>query len=133
MIARLRAAYLSYPPPVGYATAREVVTARRDHNVDLVGPILASTSWQTKDGGGFSQADFTIDWENCQPGDLPQRRDQQPMGRRPLPGESSRDPNTVSYGCRPSLQGPGAVHPLQQQVGHGRRITLRPQAEFEAI
>jgi transposase len=39
----------------GYATAREVVTARRDHQVDLVGPILASTSWQTKDGGGFSR------------------------------------------------------------------------------
>ncbi|MER7900930.1 transposase [Streptomyces sp. NPDC096046] len=50
----------------GYATAREVVTARRDHKVNLVGPILAATSWQTKDGGGFSQADFTIDWENRQ-------------------------------------------------------------------
>ncbi len=46
----------------GCATAREVVTAHRNHRVDLVGPILASTSWQTKDGGGFSQADFTVDW-----------------------------------------------------------------------
>lgn len=49
----------------GYATAREVVTARRNHEVNLVGPILASTSRQTKDGG-FSQADFAIDWENRQ-------------------------------------------------------------------
>lgn len=48
----------------GYATAREVVTARQDHKIDLMAPILASTSWQTKDGGGFSQADFTIDWNN---------------------------------------------------------------------
>ncbi|GGU02456.1 hypothetical protein GCM10010272_54640 [Streptomyces lateritius] len=50
----------------GYATAREVVAARRNHKVSLVGPILASTSWQTKDGGGFSHADFAIDWENQQ-------------------------------------------------------------------
>ncbi|WP_425275682.1 transposase [Streptomyces albovinaceus] len=49
----------------GYATAREVVTARRNHKVTLVGPILASTSWQTKDGG-FSQADFAVDGENRQ-------------------------------------------------------------------
>lgn len=50
----------------GYATAREVVAARENHRVNLVGPILASTSRQTKDGGGFSQADFAIDWENRQ-------------------------------------------------------------------
>ena len=31
-----------------------------------MGPILASTSRQTKDGGGFSQAGFTIDWDNQQ-------------------------------------------------------------------
>ncbi|OMI35344.1 hypothetical protein [Streptomyces sparsogenes] len=43
-----------------------MVTARRDHRVDLLGSILASTSWQTKDGGGFSQAGFTIDWETRQ-------------------------------------------------------------------
>jgi transposase len=49
----------------GYATAREVVTARRKHKVNLMGPILASTSWQTRDGG-FSQADFAVDWVNRQ-------------------------------------------------------------------
>ncbi|MFJ8469997.1 hypothetical protein [Streptomyces swartbergensis] len=49
----------------GYATARAVVTARRKHKVNLMGPILASTRWQTRDGG-FSQADFAIDWVNPQ-------------------------------------------------------------------
>ena len=44
----------------GYATAREVVAASRNHNVKLVGPILASTSWQTRTAASPRQTSPSI-------------------------------------------------------------------------
>ncbi|WP_405558115.1 IS1182 family transposase [Streptomyces canus] len=116
----------------GYATAREVVTARRDHKIDLVGPILASTSWQTKDGGGFSQADFTIDWDNrqvtCPNGATSSRwaEDRSQYGaavvRARFPPAACRPCNTREQCTRSN-----------SKWDMGRRITLRPQAEYEVI
>lgn len=116
----------------GYATAREVVTARRDHRVDLVGPILASASWQTKVGGGFSQADFVIDWDNrrvtCPNGTTTShwRGDRSQYGvavvRARFPTAACR-PRKVREQCTRS----------NNKSDMGRRIALRPQAEYEAI
>ncbi|XWT43399.1 IS1182 family transposase (plasmid) [Streptomyces noursei] len=116
----------------GYATAREVVTARRDHKVDLVGPILASTSWQTKDAEAFSQADFTIDWDN--------RRVTCPNGKTSTSWREERSQHGAAVvrarfsmtACRPCKD--------REQCTRGgtksdmsRRLTLRPQAEQEVI
>ncbi|KOV71702.1 transposase [Streptomyces sp. NRRL WC-3618] len=116
----------------GYATAREVVTARRDHKIDLVGPILASTSWQTKDAEGFSQADFTIDWDNrrvtCPNGKTTSnwREDRSQQGAAVV---RARFPMGLCRPCKDREQctRAGATATM------GRRITLRPQAEQEVI
>ncbi|WP_251502322.1 IS1182 family transposase, partial [Actinacidiphila cocklensis] len=116
----------------GYATAREVVAARENHRVNLVGTILASTSWQTKDGGGFSQADFTIDWDN--------RQVTCPNGVTTSSwwDSHSQEGAAVVRGqfpaaaCRPCKTREQCTR-SNNKSGMGRQITLRPQAEYEAI
>ncbi len=116
----------------GYATAREVVTARRDHKVNLVGPILASTSWQTKDGSGFSQADFIIDWENQQatcPNGATSSRWAEDRSQEGTAVVRARFPTAACRPCKAREQ----CTRSNNKSDMGRRITLRPQAEYEAI
>ncbi|MFJ7416502.1 IS1182 family transposase [Streptomyces sp. NPDC098077] len=115
----------------GYATAREVVTARRDHQVNLVGPILASTSWQTKDGG-FSQADFAIDWENRQvscPNGATSSRWAEDRSQEGAAVVRARFPTAACRPCKAREQ----CTRSNSKWDMGRRITLRPQAEYEVI
>ncbi|MFF8903536.1 IS1182 family transposase [Streptomyces olivaceoviridis] len=115
----------------GYATAREVVTARRDHEVELVGPILASTSWQTKDGG-FTQADFTVDWDNKQvtcPNGTTTSHWRQDRSQEGTAVVRARFPTAA---CRPCKAREHCTR-SNNRWDVGRRITLRPQAEYEAI
>ncbi|MGW0846012.1 IS1182 family transposase [Streptomyces sp. NPDC002787] len=116
----------------GYATAREVVAARRNHKVNLVGPILASTSWQTKDGGGFSQADFAIDWENRQvtcPNGATSSRWTEDRSQEGTAVVRARFPTAACLPCKAREQ----CTRSNNKSDMGRRITLRPQAEYEAI
>ncbi|MFC4609028.1 IS1182 family transposase [Streptomyces maoxianensis] len=48
----------------GYPTASQIVAARRDHGVDLQGPMAGNTAAQA--GGPFGQDAFTIDWHQQQ-------------------------------------------------------------------
>ncbi|MBA9044614.1 MULTISPECIES: IS1182 family transposase [Streptomyces] len=45
----------------GYPSASQVVAARRNHQVALLGPMKANTTAQS--GGPFSQDAFTVDWD----------------------------------------------------------------------
>ncbi|MEV2256913.1 IS1182 family transposase [Streptomyces sp. NPDC050147] len=47
----------------GYTEARVLVSARRDYGIDIVGPVQGTAAWQAKDGDGFTQERFTIDWQ----------------------------------------------------------------------
>ncbi|GAA3502188.1 hypothetical protein GCM10019016_092960 [Streptomyces prasinosporus] len=116
----------------GYATAREVVTARQNHEVNLVGPILASTSWQTKEGGGFSQADFTIDWKNQQvtcPNGATSSRWAEDRSQEGAAVVRARFPTAACRPCRAREQ----CTRSNSKSDMGRRITLRPRAGHEAI
>ncbi|MFC8270338.1 IS1182 family transposase [Streptomyces cinereoruber] len=115
----------------GYATAREVVTARRMHKVNLMGPILASTSWQTRDGG-FSQADFAVDWVNRQvtcPNGATSSRWIEDRSQEGAAVVRARFPTAA---CRPCKSREQCTR-SNSKWDMGRRITLRPQAEYEAI
>jgi transposase len=50
----------------GYVTAQHLVTSQAQHQIDLLGPLAESPSWQAKAGRGFSSRDFQIDWEKQQ-------------------------------------------------------------------
>jgi DDE family transposase len=40
----------------------EVIVSAQVHEVDLVGPMRGDPSWQAHEAGGFSAADFQVDW-----------------------------------------------------------------------
>jgi len=48
----------------GYVTAGHLADSRRNHQIDLLGPVVEEPSWQAKAGKGFAVSDFEIDWEN---------------------------------------------------------------------
>ena len=113
----------------GYATATEVVAASRNHNVKLVGPILASTSWQTKDGG-FSQADFAVDWENRQvtcPNSVISSRWAEDRSQEGAALVRARFPTAACRPCKAREQ----CTRSNTKWDMGRRITLRPKRSMK--
>lgn len=50
----------------GYVTAQSLVTSQQQHQIDLLGPLVADASWQVKAGKGFGASDFQIDWQRQQ-------------------------------------------------------------------
>ena len=47
----------------GYVVADLLVSAPRDHQIDVVGPALSSSSRQGREGQGYDVHSFAIDWE----------------------------------------------------------------------
>ncbi len=47
----------------GYVRAQNVVKAREQHQVDVVGPIPADHQWQAKTKTGFDVSQFKVDWD----------------------------------------------------------------------
>jgi transposase len=47
----------------GYVSASLLVSSQENYGLELVGPVLPDTSWQAKEGKGFDQAHFNLDWQ----------------------------------------------------------------------
>jgi transposase len=47
----------------GYVDGDLLVSSQREYGIRLLGPVLADTSWQAKDGKGFDLAHFQVDWQ----------------------------------------------------------------------
>jgi len=47
----------------GYTDAETLVESVQDYEVHIVGPVAADPSWQAREGTGYDQSAFTIDWE----------------------------------------------------------------------
>ncbi|WP_258037326.1 MULTISPECIES: hypothetical protein [unclassified Streptomyces] len=47
----------------GYLSMALLHRSRRDHEVELVGPVKASGAWQSKEQSGFTRDDFSIDFD----------------------------------------------------------------------
>jgi transposase len=50
----------------GYVDADLLLSSRTKHQIDLIGPAPADTSWQARAGTGFTVQDFAIDWAQQQ-------------------------------------------------------------------
>ena len=48
----------------GYVDAQILANSQQMHQIDLVGPVIPDTSWQTKDAERFTHSHFDIDWED---------------------------------------------------------------------
>jgi transposase len=110
----------------GYVTAKELVASEQDH-VDLVGPAMPSTSWQTRTKEALDVSAFTIDWDNqvaiC------------PTGRQNR--EWHVDHNHDSLVQVVFSVSDCCACPLRSQcttaTSRGRSLTLRKQEEYEAL
>jgi transposase len=112
----------------GYVQATLLVTSAKEYGITLLGPTMPNTSWQVRVGAGFTAADFVIDWAAQQahcPGGKTSRRWQ--AGERE--GQPFVKVDFSRLDCGPC--------PLRAQctqaAQHGRRLTLLPQAEHEAL
>ena len=47
----------------GYLDAPLLVESRKDHGIELMGPVARDGSWQAVAGQGFAQSQFRVDWE----------------------------------------------------------------------
>lgn len=45
-------------------SAEQLVSARDRFGIDILGPVSADTSWQTKDVDAFQTTDFQVDWDD---------------------------------------------------------------------
>ncbi|MFJ3608507.1 IS1182 family transposase [Streptomyces anulatus] len=114
----------------GYTEARVLVSAQRDYGIEIVGPVQGTAAWQAKDGEGFTQENFTIDWQaqevSC------------PNGKRSR-GWSDSTSQTGAAVIRAwfSINDCGPC-PVRSQCTRGtgrigRRLTFRNREELEAL
>ena len=47
----------------GYTDAETLIASERDYGVTIVGPVAADPSWQAREGTGYANGAFTINWE----------------------------------------------------------------------
>ncbi|MFJ4965554.1 IS1182 family transposase [Streptomyces sp. NPDC088729] len=112
----------------GYVDAHLLVQARREYGITLTGPVAGVVSHQTTANSGFTGDDFTIDWDHeqvtCPGGETTTRwnPDRSPEGTPVI---------RVRFNggqCRPC--------PVREQCttsSAGRRLTLRPREEHQAL
>jgi transposase len=46
----------------GYVDSELLVSSRMQYGIDLLGPVMEDTSWQSRAANGFESAAFTVDW-----------------------------------------------------------------------
>jgi IS5 family transposase len=113
----------------GYVTADNLVTATTRHRVELLGPVMPDTAWQTVAGQGFAATDFTIDWDT--------HRVRCPRGHTSVRWSSERNSHgtpIIKVRFAPSDCRPCPSRELCTRAGsQGRNITLHPRPQHEAL
>jgi transposase len=111
----------------GYVDAQLLVDAPEQHGTEIIGPVLPDGSWQARQGAGYDQTRFQIDWETqqaiCPQGQMSAfwHRDQDRYGR---PAIKVHFPKAACSVC--------PAHNLCTRSDH-RTLKLLPQAQFEAL
>jgi transposase len=113
----------------GYVVANLLVSAPRDHQIDIVGPALSSSSRPGREGQGYDVHSFAIDWE-AQQACCPQ-------GHRSVkwtPGYSPEGHDVIRIRFDKATCDACAVRPVcTSSTKYPRQITVKPQALHEAI
>lgn len=113
----------------GYISAPNLERSERKHQIALCGPPLEDTTWQARAKGGFSAADFKIDWINreaiCPSG----HRSQSWLERINQRGRPEIKINFARGDCRAC----GVREQCTQTAEKRRSLTIQPEAEFKAL
>jgi transposase len=112
----------------GYVSVDGVLSARRDHDVELLGPLPPDSGWQAADPDAFDIGHFTIDWDNQQV--------TCPNGRisrnwRPARSRTGLDKIQVTF-RHPDCAGCPDRARCTRSTYNARSITFRPRTQFEA-
>jgi len=113
----------------GYTDSEILVASSRDYGVHLVGPVAADPSWQAREGTGYAQSAFTIDWEahaaTCPHGK--QSRKWQPD--RDVTGQEVIQIRFAKKDCQACPVRPACTRAKTEP----RTITVRTQTYYEAL
>jgi transposase len=111
----------------GYIDAATLVSSPHEHQVTLLGPALADTSWQAQAGKGYAASDFAIDWKAKQA--------VCPVGKRSIAWHEKEErgqPVVAIYFSRSECRHCPSRADCTRAAA-GRRLTLRPEAEYRAL
>jgi transposase len=112
-----------------YIDAPLLVDSRKDHQVELIGPVPADQSWQAKAGDGFDVACFQVNWEA--------KRVICPQGETSVKWSPSHDRhgNEVIHieFARSTCRACAVRSQCTKAAIEPRELTLRPQAQHEAL
>jgi len=113
----------------GYVDGDHLVTSQNTYEVELLGPVTTSPSWQARAGQGFDHTGFTIDWQA--------KKATCPQGKISRKWTLKQD-RTVSgviriqFGKQDCLACPCRSQCTTAST-NPRQLVVRPQAQFEAI
>jgi transposase len=111
----------------GYVTGTTLVHSAETHGITVIGPVQTDTRWQARAGAGFAQGDFSIDWA-AKEATCPQGKTSSTWRETTGPGERARI--QVHFRRADCGECPAKA---QCTTADRRSITLRPQAEHEAL
>jgi transposase len=113
----------------GYVSAAVLVRSQVAYGVQVVGPVLADTSWQARTAGGIELGQFTVDWEHEQA--------TCPAGHTSTTWTPSHDRHghatvAIQFGRRDCGEC-GLRAACTRSAQQGRRLVVRPEAEQLAL
>ena len=113
----------------GYVDGPHLVSSQQQYGIRIVGPVRVDPSWQAKAGQGFDAASFQIEWASktvtC------------PQGHTSRKWKLTQDRGgpeviRVEFGKADCLACP-ARSLCTTAASNPRQLTLRPQAQYEAL
>lgn len=113
----------------GYVDGTLLVESINDFDIELIGPVRPDVSWQAKSADGYDLSQFQIDWEN--------QRATCPEGKASQCWTASKDawnnPTIRVKFSRTDCRLCPNRDRCTKSKSEPRSLTLRPQAEHEAI
>lgn len=113
----------------GFVDANLIVTSQKQYGVDLIGPVRPNVSWQANTPGGYDISQFQVNWKT--------RRVTCPQGQKSHQWKPTTDAwgNAVFHAQFPRAQCRQCPsrHLCTRSKTAPREVTLRPQAEYQAL
>ncbi len=112
-----------------YIDAELILLSQKDHQVDLIGPLQANSSWQAKDEQAYDLSCFAIDWDRHQ---VTCPQGQQAIDWHPYLTPQGTPMITVQFSrtaCRTCCQRARCT----KSTSTPRTLTFRPQDQFQVL
>jgi transposase len=113
----------------GYSDSHDLVTAQQQYGIDLVMPLRAGSSWQQRQSTAYDLSHFQIDWQ-AQQVTCPQGKTSASWSTyHDKQGQPRLEVKFNTADCAPCP----ARTLCTQSKRPRRKLTFRPQAEYQAI